>query len=128
MSKCHIIQVRNNPMESTITNAFMIYLKGHLLHIHAFSIRAHLTWDASIPHSAPISAPISDRPAEWRADWSTYIHNTYIHACIHTYIVLPVLSARRYIHTFSIHAYLTWDTSMPHSAPISAPNSDRRAE
>ena len=52
------------------------------------------------------------------------MHNTYIHACIHTYIVLPVLSARRYIHTFSIHAYLTWDTYMPHSAPIS----DRRAE
>ena len=30
--------------------------------------------------------------------------------------------------TFATHAYSTWDTSTPPSAPISAPNSDRRAE
>ena len=56
-------------------------------------------------------------------------------SCIHTCIVLPVLSARRYIHTYIIHAYImhtyiyctpntpgsSMYTSIPLNAPINAP-------
>ena len=99
-------------------------------YIHTFSIRAYLTWDTSIPHNAPIRAPNGAPNGAPIGVKHTYIHYTYRHACIHRYIVLPVLSARRYtcIHTFSIRAYLTWDTSIPRSAPISAPIRDRRTE
>ena len=71
------------------------------------------------------TAPASARRLEYK---HTYIHNTYVYACIHTYIALPVLSARRYIHPFTIRAYLASDSSTAHMAPISAPIRDRRAE
>ena len=74
--------------------------------LHTFSIRAYLTWNASIPHSAPISAPISDRPTEWRADWSTYIHNTYLHTYMHTYIYSTPSTIGASKYTYILNTYI----------------------
>ena len=60
------------------------------------------------PIGAPFGAPIANRRADRRPVCCRLAIGD-----IHTYIALPVLSARRYIHTFSIRAYLTWDTSIP---------------